>query len=588
MKKLADFLPLLDLRGADLGSLGRDAGSAVALTFLAVPQSVAYAIIAGLPPAMGLYAACLPAIIGGLFRSSQHVVTGPTNALSLLVGSVLAAQAGLDPINTAMLLALLVGGLQLVAGLLRFGVLIEYISMPVVTGYITGAGVLIGVGQLHNLTATASGSGNIFTTVGGWAVGLGAASWLAIAFGVGTAAMILGVRWLGRRLRRSLPSALIALIVATVAGMALDLDLRRVADLTSGPVGFPPIGIPSLEGWDHLLPLAVAVAVLSLVESTALARALAAKSGQSINTSVEFSGQGLANIVAGLTGGYPTSGSLSRSALNLESGASRLGGVLSGVLIILALLFVGPAIEVVPIASLAGLLLIVAADLVDVPRIRQIIASRRSDATAFVATVLATWMLRLDHAIYAGVGISLFFYLRRARLLGIKRIGILATGEITEKPAQADTSCPAMTFLQVDGQLFFGAAGELQEALDEAAADESLQILVLRMRRALHLDVTIARVLADTAKRLRDRGKRLVLVGISPRTREVLIGAGAVEDIGDANLFARSDTVFRGLQGAVVALHAELPPHDCGLPIAGASPGDFEVDDDDDEDEEGV
>lgn len=565
VSKLSDFLPFLDIRGAGISSVGRDLASAVTLTFLTVPQGVAYAIIAGLPPAMGLYAACLPAVIGGLFRSSRHVVTGPTNALSLLVGSVLAAQAGLDPINTAMLLALLVGGLQLAAGLLRFGVLIEYISMPVVTGYITGAGVLIGVGQLSNLSGSASGSGNVFSTIGGWVVRLGDARLLPIVIGLSTAVAILAVRWLGRRIRRKLPAALVGLSLATLAVLILDLQMRTVADLASGSVGMIPFAIPSFDGWEALIPLAVAVAVLSLVESSALARALSARSGQRLDMSVEFAGQGLANIAAGLTGGYPTSGSLSRSALNLESGATRLAGVLSGVLLAGALLFLGPAIEVVPIAALAGLLLVVAADLVDVPRIRQILASRRSDATAFAITVLATWILRLDHAIYVGVGISLFFYLRRARLLDVKRLGILSSGEICEEPDNDAGTCPALVILQVEGQLFFGAAGELRDALDEMAGEEELEILVVRMRRALHLDVTIARVLADTARHLRERGKRLVLVGISPRTREVLAGAGAIAEIGDANLFARSDTVFRGLQGAVSALHAELADHQCEL-----------------------
>lgn len=565
MSKLSDFLPFLDIRGMGLGSIGRDAAAALAITFLAVPQSVAYAIIAGLPPAMGLYAACLPAVIGGLFRSSRHVVTGPTNALSLLVGSVLAAQAGLDPINTAVLLAVLVGALQLSAGLLRFGVLVEYISMPVVAGYIAGAGVLIGVGQLPNLTETASGSGTIFTTIAGWIGNLSGASWLSIAVGVATAATIVGLRRLGLRWRRKLPEALIALMAATAVAVIFDLDLRRVSDLTRAPMGFLSPGIPTFHGWEALMPLAVAVAVLSLVESSALARALAVRSGQRIDMSVEFAGQGLANLASGFTGGFPISGSLSRSSLNLESGGTRLAGVLSGIILLLALLFLGPAIEVVPIAALAGLLIVVATDLIDLTRIRQILASRRSDAAAFAITVLATWILRLDHAIYAGVGISLFLYLRRARLLDVKHLGILASGEIAEEPGEEVGSCPAIVMLEVDGQLFFGAAGELRDALDEAAADDDLAVLVLRLRRALHLDVTIAHVLGDAARRMRQRGKRLVLVGVSPRTREVLNGAGAVADIGEANLYARSDTVFRGLQGAVAALHAELPEHSCGL-----------------------
>lgn len=565
MYRLRDFFPFLDIRGARWSGFGRDATGALTLTFLTIPQGVAYAIIAGLPPAMGLYAACLPVIIGGLFRSSRHVVTGPTNAVSLLVGSVIAAQASpfIDPVNTALLLAVMVGAIQLAAGTLRFGVLIEYISIPVVTGYITGAGVLIGAGQLHNLTETEGGTGNIVSMVGGWLGDLGNTSLTAVAIGAATALAILGFRALSRKI----PGALIALSVATISVAVFSIDSRTVSDLGTGAPGMLPFGIPSFDGWEALVPAAIALAVLSLVEASALARALAARSGQRLDMSVEFAGQGLANIASGLSGGYPTGGSLSRSALNLENSATRMSGVLSGVLLTITLLFLGPVIDAVPIAALAGLLLVVASDLVDVTRIRQILASRRSDATAFAITVVATWVLRLDHAIYAGVGVSLFFYLRRARMLDIHPLGISGGGEITESPEGDLGSCPAIVVLQVSGQLFFGSAGELRDALDEVSDRPGLAALVVRVRQAMHLDVTVARVLAESARQLRERGQRLVLVGVQPETRAVLEGAGAVDDIGESNLYAVSDTVFAKLNAAVAAIHAELDEHECGLEL---------------------
>jgi SulP family sulfate permease len=563
VRQLLDFFPFTDVRGTGLAGYGRDAAGALTLMFLTIPQGVAYAIIAGLPPAMGLYAACLPTVIGGLFRSSRHVVTAPSNAISLLVGSILAAQADLDPVNTALLLALMVGVIQLAAGVLRFGVLIEYISMPVVAGYITGAGVLIGAGQLHNLTETEGGAGNIASMIITWLGGLGDAAAVPIVVGLATAVTIVGLRVIDRRL----PGSLIALAGATAVVALLDLDTRQVEDLATSPAGWLPFALPSFGDWELLVPGAIAVAVLSLVESSALARALASRSAQRLDMSVEFSGQGLANIAAGFTGGYPASGSLSRSALNLENSASRMSGVMSGVMLAAALVFLGPLIDAVPIAALAGLLLIVAADLVDLRRIRQILASRRSDATAFAITLVATWVLRLDHAIYAGVAISLFFYLRRARLLEVSRIAITASGDITEDPIGEGSACRALVILQVKGQLFFGAAGELRDALDDASDDPTLEVLIVRVRQTQHLDVTIARVFAESARRLREAGKRLVLVGVQSETRAVLEGAGAVAEIGEANIYARSDWVYRRLHEAVVAIHEDLPEHECNLPL---------------------
>lgn len=532
---------------------------------MAIPQGIAYAMIAGLPPAMGLYAAFLPTIFGSLVRSSKHVVTGPTNALSLLVGTAVAGAAEADAIGTAMLLALMVGTIQVAAGFLRLGVLVDYISAPVVVGYITGAGVLIGVGQLHHLTESAKGSGTIVTKLSGWAAHLGDAHLLPVAVGIGTAAIILALRWW----RRTLPGALIALALATAASWLFDLGgkgLKRVADLASIPEGLPALELPSFDGWHELMPIAVAGTVLSLVESSAVARALAGKTGQRLRLSTEFVGQGFANLAAGISGAYPTSGSLSRSALNEQSGAqTRLAGVFSGLLVGASLLFLGPVVDFTPISALAGLLVVVAVDLVDRPKIRSIMKSRRSDAIAFVATVIGTWVLPLDQAIYLGVGLSLFFYLRRARQLSIRRLDWAGDGNIVELSGQRTPSCPKMRILQVDGQLFFGSASEIQAALEDAYLDPDAELIVLRVRRALGLDVTIASLIGQAASRLAAAGRRLVLVGVQPEARELLERVGVLAILGADNVYPPSEQLFGGLGRAIRSFHEAIPDHRCEL-----------------------
>ena len=307
-----------------------DLTAALTVAFMAVPQGIAYATIAGLPPAMGLYAAAIPTMVASLLRSSSHVVAGPTNALSLLVGEAIAVGLGVDPVLAAVTLASMVGVMQIAAGVLRLGAIVDFVSRPVVLGYITGAGILIGVGQLHNLTATEGARGHVGHRLTVWASGLDHTSALAVGVGLAT---VVGIVLL-RRLDRRIPGAMAVMAVATAAAWLFDLrgaGLRTIADLHPVPQGLPPLTWPDLSAAGALLPLAGAAMVLSLVESTAVGRSIAARSGERLDVSREFVGQGFGNVAAGFFGGYPISGSLSRSALNEQAGArTRMAGVYTG------------------------------------------------------------------------------------------------------------------------------------------------------------------------------------------------------------------------------------------------------------------
>ena len=567
-------LPFLDLSEASLGDLVRDAQAALVVTFMAVPQGVAYAVIAGLPPAMGLYASAFPAIVGALMRSSRHVITGPTNALSLLVGGGVALMAGADPLQVGIALALMVGVFQVVAGMLRLGALVDYISDPVVLGYITGAGLLIGVGQLPNVTGTASGGGHVLEKLWFWLEGLGQTSILAVAMAASTAALIV----LLRRVSLWIPGALIAMSAATALSIAFDLGdvgMLLISDLAPVPAGLPPLTLPDIGLFAQLMPLAVACTVLSLVESSAVARSIASRSGQRLDTSAEFAGQGLANLVAGMSGGYPTSGSLARSALNERGGArTRMGGVFAGLLMLLVLLVLGHVVNHTPIASLAGLLVVVALDLVDLKRIKETLASRWADRVAFAATLLGTWVLPLDKAIYLGVGISLVLFLRRARLLTARELLIDREGRLKEahpedKPSE-QRRCRAVRILHLEGRLFFGVEGELQAALDRFIRQPQMKVLVLRLKRTQGMDATIAASLAATAQRMEAQGRHLILAGVRAETMDILRRTGAVEAIGAERIFTNQRRWFASMNQAIdSACDLALDGETCsGCPLA--------------------
>lgn len=489
----------------------RDLGAALAVTFLAVPQGVAYALIAGLDPIVGLYAATLPTIVGSLFRSSRFVVSGPTNALSLLVGTAvpgLSVALDLSPEAIAIQLALLVGLMQAAAGALRLGSLVDFISKPVVLGYIVGAAGLIAYGQVQYL-------GDVHA--------------IGVAAGVGV--VLVGLR----RLDKRLPAALVALGLATLAAHLLGLDVLRLSELSAIPAGLPPLTLPELPSLT-LLSVAAATTVLSLVESSSVARSLADKTGDRVDASLEFIGQGLSNISAAFVGGYPVSGSLARSKLNHQAGAqTRLAGALSGALVLGVLLFASPLVGRIPVAALAGLLLVVAWDLVDRDRIRVVLKSALGDKAAFGATVAGTWLLPLDQAIYLGVLISIALFVRRASLLVVREL--IPDGDRLREVRVRVDEAPAVRVLHVEGALFFGSAAELRQALEDATDSTETRVLVVRLKRAQGLDVTCLDVLSNAAQRMRRRGQLLLLVGMREDAMNRLVETGVAGVLGAENLF---------------------------------------------------
>jgi SulP family sulfate permease len=563
-------LPFLDLRSYRFSSLRHDILASVTVTFLDIPQGVAYAMIAGLPPAMGLYAAAIPAIVGALFRSSRHVVTGPTNALSVLVGSAVATQlthGGASPAEVAVTLAFLVGVIQFFAGMLRLDAIADYISHPVMRGYITGAAVLIAVGQLANVTGTRGGSGNLLTMGMAWIADLSHTHLLAVAFAVVTLLMVVSLRRIDPRIPASIIAMATSIIVSEVFAFH-ERGLRLVADLAPIPAGLPPVTVPQFGRWIVLLPTAVACAVLSLMESSSVARTLAARSGQRLDMVTEFTGQGLANIAASFFGGYPVSGSLSRSTLNQQAGAhSRLSAIFCGLLMLIVLLFLGPAVARTPVASLAGLLLVLANDLIDRERIRMTLRGTTGDRAAFLATVIGTWILPLDKAIYLGVGISLVLFLRRARLLTAREMAIGEKGRFREIDAEAGEvghPCTAIRILNLSGPLFFAVAGELEHALERFLKNPDMRVLILRLRQAQDVDVTTASILETTAKRLRGERKTLILLGLRPPTSALLEQTRIAEQVGRENLFPAQASWFTAMEFALRRALAIAGEHSCG------------------------
>lgn len=533
-------------------------------TIILVPQAVAYATIAGLPPEYGLYTAIVPVILAALFGSSWHLVSGPTAALSIVLFatlSPLAEPGSAHYVTLAMTLTFLVGILQLAMGLARLGSLVNFISHSVVIGFTAGAGILIAVSQFKNfLGLSIPSKAGFIETLQGVFQNLGDLNPYAVA--VGAVTLLTGI--LTRRYVPRIPFMIAAMLVGSVfaAGLAALLGpAASVATVTAIPRSLPPFSHPdfSMDTIRQLSTIALAVAMLSLTEALSIARAVALKSGQRIDGNQEFVGQGLANFFGSFFSGYVSSGSFTRSGINYTAGArTPLAAVFSSLFLILTLLVLAPMVRYLPIASMAALLFMVAYSLIDTHHIKAIAKTSRSESAVLWVTLCATLFLDLEFAIYVGVLLSLIFYIRRTAQPNI-RSGMPAPGDDTYHfvPADDKPECPQLKIAFVDGSLYFGAVDHVQQTLQSIDAEQPTQKHVLILASGINfVDVAGAHMFAEEAKRRRAMGGGLYFHRLKTPVVQDLAKGGQLEEIGEENLFEMRQNVMD-------RLYAKLDPSIC-------------------------
>ena len=397
-------------------TLRKDALAGLSGALIVLPQGIAYAVIAGMPPEYGLYCAIGPAIVAALFGSSWHLVSGPTAPISIVVFSALAPFAppgSAEYVKLALTLGFLVGAIQLALGAVRLGRLTDLISHSVIVGFTTGAAFLIAASQLkHFFGLPAAARSGFFPTVFEAARALPELNIAVTAVGLIT----LLVCVLSRRLAPRLPHMVVAMIAGSLLAafwpwsQATGVAIPTVGAL---PAAIPPLSLPSfdLADWNRLGGSAVAIAVLGLTEAVAIARAVALRAGQTIDGNQEFIGQGLANIAGSFFSGYPSSGSFTRSGVNFDAGAATpLAAVFASLILMAILYFVAPVVAYLPIAAMAGVLFVVAWGLIDLRGIRHIFAAwqdNRDEVIVFCVTFGATLLIALEFAVFVGILLSL-------------------------------------------------------------------------------------------------------------------------------------------------------------------------------------
>lgn len=549
-------------------TLRADAMAGLLGAVLVLPQGIAFATLAGLPPQHGLYAAIVPCIVAALAGSSHHVVSGPTNANSLALFAMLAplAAVGSPPyVELALAVTVLVGLLQFATGALGLGSVANFISPTALLGFTAGAATLIAVHALKDAL------GLILPPGGSTADVLRAAvTQIPRPGALLVAAMTLGVAAGLRHWRRSWPSMLMAL----AAGTLLAIVLRHLAPpawqlpvLGPLPSPLPPFHVPAVS-WTQLpqlLGIAAALTLVALAQSIAIAKAVAVRSGQRIDANREFLGQGLSNLAGGFFSCYVSCGSLNRSIPNLEAGArSPMAAVMSAALVVPLVAVSAPALALIPYAAIAGLLMLVGWTLLDLPSWRHLARASRQELVVALITFACTITLRLEIAVLIGSALSLGLYLHRTSRPALRTMGFDRDRDDPHRPfvvmtptAEAQPECPQLKLLRMEGSVYFGATAHVADRLQALRDSLPPQKHLLVMAKSMNfVDVAGAEVWRHELRARRAMGGDLYFHRPRPQVLEQWQRDGFLNELG-------VDHVFGDKRSAIHTICSALDPAIC-------------------------
>ena len=521
---------------------------------IVLPQGVAFATIAGLPPEYGLYTAMVTPIIAALFGSSFHLVSGPTTAISIVVFSAISHHA--EPgtaefISLALTLTFLAGVYQLAFGLARLGALVNFVSHTVVIGFTAGAAILIATSQMKHITGVFIPKGESFLHT--WMdlyQGLGQVNLYLLVIALST----LFVAILTKKVFPKLPNLLIGMVVGSLIALYLQdrtSDIKLVGEI---PAHLPPFSMPdfSFATIKMLAPEAFAIALLGLIEAVSISRAVATKSDQRIDSNQEFLGQGLSNMTGSFFSSYAGSGSFTRSGINYEAGAkSPLSAIFAAVFLAVIILLIAPLTAYLPIAAMGGVILLVAYNLVDVHHIKQTLTFSKSESAILLTTFLATLFLELEFAIYIGVLLSLILFLAKTSTPNIPVLSIDNSPKNThrkfinvdEKPL---LECPQLKIIRIDMSVYFGSVNHIQKCISRIVDNENIYHILIESSGINFIDLAGAEVLVSENKRLLKQGGGLYFVGLKPSVYEFAAKSCFIKQIGNDHFFdSKSEAVHK-------------------------------------------
>lgn len=532
MNNLLKRLDLSFFKNYGKNQFTKDFQAGITVGIIALPQALAFAMLANLPPEWGLYAAIVAGLIAAIFGGSEHNVTGPTSALAVALSLVVAAHGQ----NMVLLLAVMIGAVQIVLALARAGTLVKFIPQPVLVGFSSGVALLIFASQFPKIFDVSIGSSESFIEIieKVWhhMYVLGEGSIYAFLIASIVIATIFGL--LSFKKTKNLPIPLIALLLGTFSAILFEIKLKTIGVIPSSlPSFYVAQEVFTFENVKLLIPTAFALGLLASVESLATAQIASKMTGVRFNTNMELFGQGLANLFAGFFKGIPSTGSFSRTAANVRSGAqTRVSAIIHSLfLIIIVLVFSGYS-KFIPIAVLSGILLTVAVRMIEVHHIKMILKSTKSDIIIFIATLMTTLVFNLIDAIMVGIFLAIILALRKASDKSCIKEVTSENGKLTKRTE--NLYCPQTQLIQLDAPLFFGISSNFEDELKKMRKDEA-KVLILRMKNVPYIDASGIASLEDVYSCVNRRGGHLIVAGVTQKVEEVLKRTGLYKKIGKKN-----------------------------------------------------
>jgi SulP family sulfate permease len=525
-------LPILDW-GPEYSrqALAGDLVAAAIVTIMLIPQSLAYALLVGLPPQVGLYASMAPLVLYAIFGTSRALAVGPVAVASLMTAAAagqVASQGTPEYLGAAIALSTVVGVLLIVMGALRLGFLANFLSHPVVSGFITAAAVQIAAGQLGALLGVSSKGESLLEILHSLVPSLGKVNPATAALGIAGAGFLLWARGglkplllglgLGERAADILSKVAPAMVIVatTLAVWGVDLKARGVAILGTVPGGLPAIALPPIDVslWTKLLVPSLLICIVGYVESISVALTLAAKRRQRVDPDQELIALGAADLGSAVSGGFPVTGALSRSVVNFDAGAQTpAAGAFTAVGVAIATLFLTPLLFYLPKAALAAIIIVAVLSLVDIGAIRRTWAYSGTDFAAMIGTIVVTWLDGVESGLVVGVGLSILLHLYRTSRPHVAVVGqIPGTTSFRNVERHAVVTDPEILSLRVDESLYFPNARFIEELVNDAvAANPAIRHVILECPAVNTIDVSALESLEAINHRLADGGVKLHL-----------------------------------------------------------------------------
>jgi SulP family sulfate permease len=546
-----------ELQNYSLEYLRKDLFAALSVVLITVPQCMAYALLAGVPISCGLIAAIYSAIVAALFGSSRHLVIGPSNALALLLmsgtsGILFTYYRDLEGVQRTWVamqiltqITLVTGIIQIFGSCFKLGRLTQFVSSSVILGYMAGTAVAVGINQLYPFLGVTPIRGvfSIYEKATYLITHINLIHWPTAFIGFGSC----GLYFFLKKLNRHFPAGVTSLTVASVAVSAMELinpnfiGVILVGHSTDGFTMTPELTLPILQSgvFNAVLPIAFAIAMLSMMETTSVAKSIASSSGQTISSNQELLALGLGNLTSSIVVGLPVSGSISRSQMNYECGAqTRFAAIYSAILVTVFVFGFSFFLNSIPLAAMASLLLVTSAGIVNTRRMLICYKATKADAAVLLITFLSCIFLSLDVAFYIGIIISITLYLRKAAVPQLIEYELAEKGQLRRISPERIDDERTIRIIKVEGELFFGAADPFQSTLKTLAEDHSsTNVIILQLKNARDMDATACLALEHLHKYLRKSGRHLIACGMTPHIWEVFRNSGIDRLIGNENLF---------------------------------------------------